>query len=641
MRMKKKCTAALLSAVMLLSTGTVMPVQAESIPPLAQPEDGFVERLKPYTGANTVYLQGDSSFADSTVVTSLPELSGNTTMLYSAKLTPNYDYAVQNNNRFALSEVYVADQLGSTITATLGDRYGADFSAAAIQAVAERCFDDSYTVIITENTNLNRITCEIRDPQCRAEMRALGQAFYEALSEAYTIYNCDYSQTTLRFHEIFCAGAFYSLEQYPNAKAELETFAETYAPEWYVAEYDGFVQLIPTDHTVNDLGNLAMARTVYEQLGYEMYVEYKGSAYSYRCTISDTQMSFISENVDFLALNALTPADYTLWQGDDAFLIRPEGAATQPLYVTDAYIGIGTINLQAPLYDAANLLAVVPSYHVISNGCMTANDPNETESETLAKVDAIVRSIFDDTYEIENMVAAISPICNHLVIRDPLMRDDIAEMAYQLCVALSEEFDFSGMVCREGSYSGYALQPSLETCMSGSFASYRYTAFPDAAEALTTFAETYAPDWYVREVKEKNTSGEWVPAGAYLCPKDADALRPYGTLAQQLDMAQLVYETLGYRVAATTSGNYPNLAEASHDIAATVKKDYAGDADMNGKVDTADAITVLQAYADTQLLGNDDALTTLRRQLADMDGDGVITTADAIGILAQYAESLT
>ncbi|MBE6847737.1 MAG: hypothetical protein E7503_06375 [Ruminococcus sp.] len=629
--------AALMSAAMLTAAAAAMPVQAESSAALYGREESYPSGFYLQNIKNTLYRQVDAYIADGEVLAALEGFRGESAMLYCTEDTPDYGYWLPNNKRIPLTEVFVVDQLGSSVTAVIGDCYGADFSVEAIQAVAEACFDDSYRITITENAENGQITCKVWDVQCREEMIAAGQSFYEALTAEYTLYTCEYLLSSLRIHRIFCAGAFYALEQYPDAKAELEAFAAAYAPDWYVAEYEGFVQLTPTDHTVDNAGHLAMAAAVHEQLGYEMYIESRNRYYGYSLRDSNTLIHYITENVQPTELSAMTLSDYTLWQGDDAFLIRPQGAENVPLYVTDAYIE----KLDGSMYSSANLVAGAPTEHIISNGCMTyAGTPYESDSVTMKRIEDIARSIFDDTYIIENEAAGVIPLCNHLVIRDPLMRDDITEKAMALCKALAQEHNFRSMTCWEGVFSVTGLQPSQETCLPDSFASYRYEAFPDAAEALTAFAEAYAPDWYVRELTAQDASGALVPVGAYLCPKTTDALRPYGTVSQQLDMAQLVYETLGYRVAAVAGRNTPYLEEAAHDISGTVERTYAGDADLSGKVDTTDAISALQSYVDVDLLGNAGELTQLRRKLVDCNGDGTVTPEDVIDILRIYTAGL-
>ncbi len=629
--------AALMSAAMLSAAGAVMPVQAESSAALYGREETYPDSLYLLNIKNTLYRQADADIADGEVLAALEGFRGDTAKLYCTEDTPVYEYWQTQNKRISLQEVFVVDQLGSSVTAVIGDRYGADFSVEAIQAAAEACFDDSYRITVTESAENGQITCKVWDLQCREEMIAAGQSLYEALTAEYTLKSCEYLYSGLRFHRIFCAGAFYALERYPDAKAELEAFAAAYAPDWYVAEYDGFVQLTPTDHTVDNAGHIAMAAAVHEQLGYEMYIEARNQYYNHTLRDSENLINYITENVPTVELSALILSDYTLRQGDDAFLIRPQGAENVPLYVTDAYIE----QLDGSMYSSANLVAGAPTGHIISNGCMTyAGDPYESDSVTMARVEAIARSVFDDTYVIENEAAEVIPLCNHLVIRDPLMRDDIAKKAMALCKALAQEHDFRSMTCWEGVFSSVGLQPSQETCLPDSFASYRYAAFPDAAEALTAFAEAYAPDWYVRELTAQDASGAWVPVGAYLCPKTTDALRPYGTVSQQLDMAQLVYEALGYQVAAVEGTQVPYLAEAVHDITALLANAYAGDADLSGKVDTTDAISALQSYVDVELLGNAGELTLLRRKLVDCNDDGTVTPEDVIDILRIYTAGL-
>ena len=64
-----------------------------------------------------------------------------------------------------------------------------------------------------------------------------------------------------------------------------------------------------------------------------------------------------------------------------------------------------------------------------------------------------------------------------------------------------------------------------------------------------------------------------------------------------------------------------------------------GDTDLNGIINSTDAIWALQQYA-ASLTQMPAPLTEIQRICADIDGDGIVQLTDAIGILQYYNGSL-
>ncbi len=642
--MKKRLIAMLLSAVMLgAATPTVIAAEDAVLLPILSPTDVFQDEK-----VGSLYRAVDAVCADRAVISALPDRTQNTAMLYYYPWTPDYEFAFENDQLFRLQEVYVRDALGSSMDVTVGYRYGAALSEEAILAVADSFFDDSYTVAVIENAEMQLMRCTVQDPLCRQETYELAKDFYTALTQTYTVWNFDYVQCLIRRHRIYCYGPCYSLTTYPNAVEDLTAFAAEYATDWSVRSVGGYAQLTPATN-VDDGGNLDMAKLIYDTIGYEMYVKPFGNPETEQLNCMDIRTE-MTATIDRYATNL---NDYTLITDNVDFLALPEGSEGFPLYVSDAvfsdqvgYRYDSPDSTQGKQYYSAyyaneNVLIDKASYHQIVVDCTQINNYDGDASADLALYEGIVNSIFDDTYIIQHDAVNIIPYCHHLNILDPLLREDTEEKAQQLCEALSEYYNFRTVNYYENCNTCDRISPSQETCLPWSFVSYRYEAFPNAYADLQGFVEAYAPDWYLQEFVRENDEGIWEAVGVFLCPKNGTSIRPYGEPSEQLAMAKQIYDVLGYRVAATVASTQFISYGEEHDTAAAVIAAHSGDTDFNGRVDSADAVNVLRSYVEISLLESAaPSLPYLRRMAGDMDQNGTLTPDDAIVILKQYASDL-
>lgn len=643
--MKKRTISLALCAALLSGMTAISPASAASIAPIDSPEAAFPKELLYWKSAGFEWLDaaGMASCMDQETLAALPDASDWQMAIYCSDDTPNYEYAAKNNMRFPLNAIYVADNTGSMIEITAGDRYHTALSADVLQTMVSAYYDSSYEITVAQEGD--RYSCVIRDPDCRPEAFDAAQALYAALCETYAVFECIYTQSVLQVHRVFCAGAYYDLNKYPDAAEALTAFAAEYAPDWTPVVLGSFVQLTPSDAETDNAANLEMAQLVYETLGYEIYIEYMNDTITSVLDQRDAvnRVNLVTADLDYVTSYDLEMANYAPVESS-GFLLLPEEMADDTIYFTDDVIFFAddtVVRSRDALYDTMNFMAYHPEKHVFNIGCMSTIDPNADPQETQAAVYALIDEYFDDTYTVEGYVVETAPPCYHFTITDPLMRAETYGKAYALSVELSRRYN---TMLRYFSDNGKAshLAPSPETCMDDSFASYRYTAFPNALEELTAFTEEYAPDWYVEEVSEQNEAGEWVAAGVRLCPKNASANRPYGTPGEQASVAQLVYEVLGYQVGCTVStfSSASSFSEFNVDLREQVAADYLGDVTLDGSIDSTDALETLQSYVAVSVMLQRSSITTTQRVCADIDGDGVVSADDALAILSLYVSSM-